>query len=152
MTDEERAQRLLRLRALRDRIAVLLLREAQLGPSFSSAQELELREAQQHEATLMAELGLDTALPAQAQSTMPERVLALEFRIKTLEKTVGDALSAINQQLADIRDSAKEWRANEQLARHERQAQLDMRFGRIELAIIGLAIILAVLIGYLVTQ
>lgn len=153
MTDEERAQRLARLHALRERIAILLLRQAQQGPGFSSAQELELHEAQQAESVLVAELGLDTVLPLHPNGiTLTERVLALEFRIKALELLVKDALSAINQQLADIRDSAKEWRGNDQHLRIERQTQLDLRFSRMELAIIGIATILAVLIGYVVTQ
>ena len=153
MNDEERAARLARLKKTRGRIDILLLRQAEMGPLFPAAMHVELREAQHDERTLMAELGLDTALPdTERGAALAERVLALEFQMKSTQEVVRHALTAINGQLAEIRDSAKEWRQTERTERVERQEIVDVRFSRIELAIIGLAIVLAVLIGFLVTQ
>lgn len=151
MTDEERDQRLRRLRALRDRIAILLLRQAQQGPRMAASEEIELQEAQRAELALTAELGLDVAVPEHVGArTLAERVLAIEYRMKLLEEMVSHALTAINGQLATIRDDAQQWRESERAARIERQEYIDMRLIRIELAVIGLFLGLAGLAGYLV--
>lgn len=107
----------------RRRIALLTEIKAERG-ELSTGQTIELQQAQRDLEIVEAQIQNGPPSPRLAANSGPDvRIAVVEFQVKAFGQKLDDALASLNGQLAQIRDSAKEWREAERNARERGQAQ-----------------------------
>lgn len=114
---EDRITQLLALHhAYCERLNILELRKAELGPAFPSGQQLELEQAKRDRDLVAAELHLLSPSPEARSATSDEaRWLLVEWRFQTLSKRVDDALKQFERKMIDYQTADATARVRSQL-------------------------------------
>lgn len=135
---EDRIHQLLQLhKRYSDRIDFLDLRKAEMGPSFTSAQALELEQAVRDRDLVAAELHLLSPSPeARAVTSNEARWLLVEWRFQSLSQTVNTALRQFERRIVEYQDADAD-------ARRQSQWSLRVLLGLMLLLLLGLLLLQA---------
>lgn len=123
------------------RINLLKLQEARYG-TLPTGQAIELQQAQRDLEIVEAQLHTLPPSAALTKASGPDvRLAVVEYQIKALSDTLNTAMRTIDGQLAEIRDTAIDWRATERAARVDGQQRHAVELRRVWIGMLAVAVI-----------
>ncbi len=132
--DDVELQHLLQMRD-RTRRRLFKLQEQIAGMGDEAPAHVRIDAEQAAKDLELIEIRMQTVDPSPevaAQLGVEGRVAIVEWRMTGLADKLGDALTYFGDQLAIVREEAREWRETERRTREERQKVSDERLGQIE--------------------
>lgn len=148
MDDEQTRHLQERRNILQHRLRLLEVRRDRQGSETPPDILMEIEGTQRDLRLIEAQLRLPPISPEIAEAVGPAgQFLALDYAIKGLRQRMDDAIAQLGEQIGEVREESREWRANERSERHAGQTLNRVVFLVFGIVLLIELVVLALLVG-----